>query len=119
MPQINVTIDGKSYRMACAEGEEAHLAALAQNFDDRVTEMRKAFGEIGDMRLHVMAALTQVDELTDLKRRFAELESEAEILRATVAATDAERGAAEAQIAEGLARAAERIERIANGLAAG
>ncbi|GJD95532.1 cell division protein ZapA [Methylobacterium iners] len=119
MPQINVTIDGKSYRMACAEGEEAHLAALAASFDARVAEMRKAFGEIGDMRLQVMAALTQADELTDVRRRFAELETETVALRATVAAADAEQAAAEARIAEGLTRAAERVERLANGLSAG
>ncbi|HEX8416733.1 MAG TPA: cell division protein ZapA [Methylobacterium sp.] len=119
MPQINVTIDGKSYRMACAEGDETHLAALAAGLDARVTEMRKAFGEIGDMRLHVMAALTQADELNELKRRLGDLESETAILRAKVDAADGERTAVEARMAEGLGRAAERIERLANGLSAG
>ena len=60
---ISVTIDGKSYRMACGEGEEAHLAALAADLGTRVADMRKAFGEIGDMRLQVMAALTIADEV--------------------------------------------------------
>ena len=57
MPQVNVTISGKAYRMACGEGEEPHLEALAQLYDGKIEEMRQAFGEIGDMRLHVMAAL--------------------------------------------------------------
>ncbi|HEX8666640.1 MAG TPA: cell division protein ZapA, partial [Beijerinckiaceae bacterium] len=63
MPQIQVTIAGRSYRMACGEGEEAHLEGLAQAYDAKITELRGAFGEIGDMRLHVMAALTYADEL--------------------------------------------------------
>jgi cell division protein ZapA len=119
MPQINVTIDGKSYRMACAEGEEAHLAALAASFDARVAEMRKAFGEIGDMRLQVMAALTQADELMEVKRKLAELEIETGAIRTRLDSLDAERAAEEARLEDGLNRAAERIERLANGLSAG
>ena len=75
--------------------------------------MRGAFGEIGDMRLHVMAAITIADELTEARRRIAALEKELERAarrrdrRATSVA------ALEARVAEGLARAAERIERVA------
>ena len=119
MPQINVTIDGKSYRMACAEGEEPHLAALAASFDARVAEMRQAFGEIGDMRLQVMAALTQTDDLIDTKRRLSELEEQAQAMRTCLDAIDAERAAEDATIEEGLNRAADRIERLANMLSAG
>ncbi|GJE16179.1 cell division protein ZapA [Methylobacterium marchantiae] len=119
MPQISVTIDGKSYRMACAEGEEAHLSALAADLDTRVTGMRQSFGEIGDMRLHVMAALMQADELVELKRRLADLEEEAAALRKRVDTADSLRTEEEARIAEGLGRAADRIERLAHALAAG
>ncbi len=119
MPQINVTIDGKNYRMACADGEEAHLTALAAGLDTRVTELRRAFGEIGDMRLHVMAALTQADELLEVKDRLAALESETALLRAKVDSADTDQAAAEARIAAGLGRFAERIERLANAVSAG
>ncbi|GEP02944.1 cell division protein ZapA [Methylobacterium oxalidis] len=119
MPQINVTIDGKNYRMACGEGEEDHLTELAATLDSRIGDMRRAFGEIGDMRLHVMAALTVVDELAELKRRMGALEAEAAGLRALTEGAEAERSEREARLAEGVARAAERIERLAQALAAG
>ncbi|WP_336490076.1 cell division protein ZapA [Methylobacterium nigriterrae] len=119
MPLINVTIDGKNYRMACGEGEEAHLAALAADLDGRVTEMRKAFGEIGDMRLHVMAAITLADELAELRRRMGALEEEAASLRLTAEGAAAERADREARVADGLTRAAERIERLSQALAGG
>ena len=67
MPIITVTIDNKTYRMSCGKDEEAHLTALTQDFSERVAQMRTSFGEIGDMRLHVMAALTISDELSDLR----------------------------------------------------
>ena len=59
MPHVNVTINNRQYRMACDEGQEQHLAQLAVDFDRRITQLRANFGEIGDMRLTVMAALRQ------------------------------------------------------------
>ncbi|KAB1075034.1 cell division protein ZapA [Methylobacterium planeticum] len=119
MPQINVTIDGKNYRMACGDGEEAHLTELATGLDARISEMRRAFGEIGDMRLHVMAALTVSDELSELKRRMAALEAETAALRRQVEGAAAEQAEREGQIARGVTRAAERIERLSQALAGG
>ncbi|ACL62027.1 cell division protein ZapA [Methylobacterium nodulans] len=119
MPQVTVSIAGKTYRMACGEGEEGHLEELARGFDARIGEMRKAFGEIGDMRLHVMAALTVSDELAEMRRRVEALERETASLREAAAAAAAEREAAEGRIAEGIGRAAERIEAAVRRLAPG
>ena len=47
MAQVNVTIDGKTYRMACDEGQEAHLENLAMRFDKYVGHLKEGFGEIG------------------------------------------------------------------------
>ena len=58
MPQINVTINGRQFRMSCEAGEEAHLTELAADLDTRIARLRARFGEIGDTRLTVMAALT-------------------------------------------------------------
>ncbi|RVU16900.1 cell division protein ZapA [Methylobacterium oryzihabitans] len=116
MPQVTVSIAGRTYRMACGVGEEAHLESLAQGFDARITEMRKAFGEIGDMRLHVMAALTQSDELAETRRRMAEMERENAELKRAADAQAAERQAGEARLAESLGRTAERIETLAQSL---
>ncbi len=116
MPQITVTIAGKTYRMACGEGEEAHLEGLAASFDAKIAEMRAAFGEIGDMRLHVMAALTLADDLAETRARRAALEAEVAELRDTAAEGARRAETLEAQGAETLARAAARIERLAKTL---
>lgn len=81
MPQIVVTIDGKTYRMACADGEEDHLVGLAAEVDSRVAELRKGFGEIGDLRLTVMAAIMASDELFEAREQIATLEAELEATR--------------------------------------
>src|SRR5580692_2585819 len=67
MSQVSVTIDGRKYRLACNEGEEARLEALAGTIDEKIGEMRKTFGEIGDQRLVIMAALTLADNLAEAR----------------------------------------------------
>ena len=118
MSQVAVTIAGRTYRIACGEGEERHLEGLAAMFDAKIQEMRTAFGEIGDMRLHVMAALTIADELSEARRRAEELEAEAASLQAVASAGGERLHIEQTRTAEGMARAAERIERLARSLTA-
>ncbi|QFU15463.1 cell division protein ZapA [Microvirga thermotolerans] len=118
MPQVAVTIAGRTYRIACGEGEEAHLEALAAALDGKIAEMRATFGEIGDMRLHVMAAITIADELHEARRRLAAAEAELAELRRFASQGDERVQAVEARLAEGVLRAAERIEHLARSLSA-
>ena len=80
MSHINVTINGRQYRMACEEGQEVRLLKLAENLEARVVTLRGKFGEIGDARLTVMAALTACDELLDASHRIRGLEEELDAL---------------------------------------
>ena len=117
MTQVSVTIAGRSYRMACEEGEEARLEALARDFDAKIAEMRQAFGEIGDMRLHVMAALTFADELSTLRERITVLEAEQARAGLTSAQRLAQEGATRRDLAAKVNAAAQRIERLWRALA--
>ncbi|MBB3611194.1 cell division protein ZapA [Rhizobium sp. BK602] len=81
MAQVTVTIDGKAYRMACEEGQEAHLTDLATRFDRYVMHLKSQFGEIGDLRLTVMSGIMIMDEVSELTRRVSGLEEELETLR--------------------------------------
>ncbi|MGF6157045.1 cell division protein ZapA [Ensifer sp. KUDG1] len=76
MAQVTVSIDGKAYRMACEEGQEDHLIELATNFDQYVGHLKAQFGEIGDLRLTVMAGIMVMDELSEVNRRLKNLEAE-------------------------------------------
>jgi cell division protein ZapA len=116
MSHVMVTIAGKTYRIACAEGEERHLEGLAATYDAKIEDMRAAFGEIGDMRLHVMAAITLADEMHETKRRVEALEAELAEVKCFTSNGDERTQAIEAKLAEGVHRAAERIEQLARSL---
>lgn len=116
MSQVTVTIAGQTYRIACAEGEEGHLERLAVAYDARIEEMRRAFGEIGDLRLHVMAAMTQADELHEARRRLEVAEAELARLKTGGPQGGEHAQAIEARMAEGIHKAAERIEQLARSL---
>lgn len=63
MAHVTVTVNNASYSLACDDGEEAHLTALARQFDKRVTEVKKEARNASDAQLLVMAGLLLEDEL--------------------------------------------------------
>ena len=112
MPQVSVTINGRQFRMACEDGEEPHLLQLAEDLDQRISRLRTRFGEIGDTRLTVMAALTLADELSETKEKLKRLEPELTTLQdASVVSADHAQ-TTQAAVAAALNAAAERIETI-------
>jgi cell division protein ZapA len=112
MSQVNVSINGRQFRMACEDGEEARLSRLAEELDASIATLRIRFGEIGDTRLTVMAALTLADQLSETKEKLQRLEPELATLRnASVASADHSQATQTAVVAA-LNAAAERIENI-------
>jgi cell division protein ZapA len=116
MPHVSVTINGRQYRMACDDGQEHHLARLAHDLDQRITKLRTSFGEIGDMRLTVMAALLMADELFESGQRMRRFEDEFRAMqdaRVTAADRDVKMQTA---LANAFNSAAERIEKVVKAL---
>jgi cell division protein ZapA len=112
MSQVTVTINGRQFRMACEDGQESHLLRLAQDLDQRIERLRGTFGEIGDTRLTVMAALTVADELADTSGRLRRLEESLAELQEARAASAERSDATQAAVAAALNSAAERIEQV-------
>lgn len=117
MPSVNVLINGKNYRMACEEGQEAHLTSLAERLDGYVGQLKGSFGEIGDQRLTVMAGVMVTDELVELEKKNAALRAEIEKLKNNAQSTVSEMGTAEQQASEKIAAVAERLSDLADKLA--
>ncbi|HVI13755.1 MAG TPA: cell division protein ZapA [Pseudolabrys sp.] len=112
MAQINSTIAGRQFRLACEDGQEEHLQELTKDIDQRIISLRRKFGEIGDTRLTVMAALMVADELAEMVQKMHRLEEDiASLQDARLVASDRARAASDAVIGA-FNSAAERIEGI-------
>jgi cell division protein ZapA len=112
MSQVTVTINGRHFRMNCEDGQESHLTGLAAELDQRIERLRAKFGEIGDTRLTVMAALTVADELAEMGKRLQRIEAELAALQEARIASAGHAKATQAAVAAALNAAAERIENI-------
>jgi cell division protein ZapA len=110
MATVNATIAGRQFRLACEDGQEEHLQTLARDVDERIEGLRKQFGEIGDTRLTVMAALMVADEMSEAAHKMRRMEEELDALRdARVVATDRAKAASDAVVGA-FNSAAERLE---------
>lgn len=117
MAKVNFTVNGRRYALGCDQGEEERLLVLGQKLDKRIKDLANQFGQIGDLKLLVMAGITMLDELEDTDSL---VEAKAEKLAADVrrASEDAVSAARRQQsdAAGSLSQAAERIQRLAEKL---
>jgi cell division protein ZapA len=116
MSQVNVTINSRQFRMACEDGQEGHLQQLARELDERIAALRGQFGEIGDARLTVMAALMVADELAEAGKKLKRLEEDHAALLNARGDVSERAQATQAAMVEAVNSAAERIEGMARKL---
>ncbi len=116
MSSVSVTINGKNYRMACEDGQEAHLEKLAEYFDNYVNHLKGSFGEIGDQRLAIMAAIMVTDELLEERKRNSVLEQDLKTIRESRETVSRQREAGDDELARNIEEAANRIEQLCDKL---
>lgn len=119
MAQVNLTVNGRVYRMACEDGEEDHVAELGARFNAAIDELRGALGEIGDQRLMVMAGILMTDRLDDAERRLKPIQQEVRELKDSRTNSAMRIDSLEENFVVSLENAAARIERLAERLHAG
>lgn len=84
---VEVTLLGRTYRVACDDGEREALMQAVTYLDGKMNEIRKAGKVMGAERIAVMAALNVAHELLNVKlgggfdmgqakRRLSDIESQ-------------------------------------------
>lgn len=101
MPEIEVSVNGRSYRLVCEPGEETHLEQLAEYVRDRAEKVPRGPG-VTEAQAMLMAGIMVADDLSGALDRVEELEEGS-------SRRGAEAGAAQAL----LESAARRIEELA------
>jgi cell division protein ZapA len=116
MPEVIVEINDRKYRMACEEGQEAHVVALAERFNRHVDQFKDGFGEVGDNRLTVMAGIAVMDELEEAERKIASLQQDLAALTQAGQELSAESEELERRFANRLNEVARKVEAIATAI---
>lgn len=116
MAQVNLTVNGRVYRITCEDGEEEHVTELGQRFEEAINELRGAMGEIGDLRLMAMAGILMTDRLDDAERRLKRAEHEVGVWKDKRSDSSMRIEGLDQSFAETLNMAAARVEQIAERL---
>ena len=103
MGQVTVRVNGYSHTIGCRDGEEQHVSALAAQIEEKVRLIRGMGGQFSEARMLLHVALLLADESGDLRAEIARLRS-------------GQPAASDPELAERLARIAERIEGLTQSL---
>jgi cell division protein ZapA len=79
MGQVTICVNGRSYRFACGEGEEARISELSMYLSSKLRRLGQDFGRAGDDRLLVMAALMLADEVFEARAELANMTAPAAV----------------------------------------
>lgn len=82
MPQVEIAIGGRTFEVACQEGEEHFLHSAAAMLDIEASHLADQIGRMPEARMLLMAGLMLADKTAGLEDKVRELETEAAKLRA-------------------------------------
>ena len=77
MPEVEITIGGRSFEVACQEGEEQYLQAAARMLDAEASVLVDQIGRVPEARMLLMAGLMLADKTAGLEDRLREAEDRA------------------------------------------
>ena len=123
MPEVEITIGGRQFEVACAEGEEHYLVAAAKMLDTEASVLTEQIGRLPEARMLLMAGLMPADRTAGLDERLraadgetAKVKGELEALKAAPAPEPkrVEVPVVPARVTDTLAELAARAESIAD-----
>ena len=106
MAEVNLTINGRSYGIACDDGQEKRLRDLGYYVDQRIREIAKAGAASNETHLMVLASLMLADEVFDLRDNLGAIDEQVQITQSLVRDDSA--------IAEAINELAGRVGEIAD-----
>ena len=67
MASVDIEVAGRRYNVACRDGEEAHLHAVAAMVDQRARDAAEALGSLTETRQLLFAALLMADDIKEMR----------------------------------------------------
>ena len=112
MGQVAVTLNGRTYKLECDDGEEQHLLGLADLVGKQIETLKGKFGQVGDDRLMLMAALMIADDMASVQGALDDANAKLDTIRRDHASADELVQAAQVAMVDRITAAAERIEAL-------
>jgi len=112
LSKVTISLNGRAFTIGCEEGQQAYLRELAGHLDGHVRELAEKVGQIGDVRLLLMASLIVADEMRDAQGRVSAMTEELSELKGKLSQSEARVRAERARAAEAVTRAAEHLETL-------
>ena len=121
MPEVKIEIGGRSFDVACQEGEEKFLQSAAALLDGEASVLTSQIGRMPEARMLLMAGLMLADKTAGLEDRLERAEQELQNIRQNGGATSAEVREVRVEVVPpsvefAIRKAVERAEALANKL---
>ncbi len=100
MPEVDIHIGGRSFQVACQEGEEKFLLSAADLLDNEAQSLADALGRMPESRMLLMAGLMLADKTAGLEEELRAAERKLAQKDAEIAATPAPPPPTEKEIVE-------------------
>ncbi len=84
MPQVEIAIGGRTFEVACQEGEEHFLYSAAQMLDSEAAHLSGQIGRMPEARMLLMSGLMLADKTAGLEEKLKEAETRMAGLQAQI-----------------------------------
>ncbi len=112
MSKVTISLNGRPFTIGCEEGQQAYLRELASHLDGHVRDLAERVGQIGDLRLLLMAALIVTDEMKEAQGQARGMDETIADLKGRLSESEARRRVERARTAEVIVSAAEQLEQL-------
>lgn len=76
MPEISIVIGGRSFEVACQEGEEHYLQSAAKMLDDEAQVLSDQVGRMPEARMLLMAGLMLADKTASFEDKVNQVQGQ-------------------------------------------
>ncbi len=84
MPQVEISIGGRTFEVACQDGEEHFLHSAASMLDKEASHLSEQIGRMPESRMLLMTGLMLADKTAGMEDKLREAEAEAAKMRAQI-----------------------------------
>ena len=68
MADVDITINGRSYRISCKDGEEERIKSLSSLINNQVQKLSEKIGQLGEARMILLASLVLLDKSDEVEK---------------------------------------------------